>query len=422
MTTETKEPHEKPFPSWYHQLHTLSRAAEDTRKEANKMRQRGRAIRIQADGLAKFSQLDINNRLSDRINCLRLWYELLEETRANLCDVMKRLSESKTQTDQFLARLADAITVNVECVTYRDTRRGREYVEDPVQDELRKEARMQLEIRTMLQSSIDDALEQLRILTGDLHDLMIQMREKEEARNLDIEQYNRNEKSGQIGFKPFCMREEEGSIDLQTWEDLGRELVAKCRTDMLKGIAMYERLYDEMHQAANRLNDQSDSVAEKLRRRIFEQKTAIRELEYQKSELEKERERMLHDLRSWHESKNAKIASLKLSQTRMETRHDRPGIENEKDAPYYGLREESKTLNDVIDGLDEQIGKGREHLGFIEDRIALLCEDIQSKKSALFVDENVVGVRKRLEKPMEITHPPCDMVPSGLLRQQIKFY
>ncbi|VDN40077.1 unnamed protein product [Dibothriocephalus latus] len=75
---------------------------------------------------------------------------------------------------------------------------------------------MQLEIRTMLQASIDDALEQLRILTEDLHALNIQMREKVEARDIDIEQYNRNEKSGQIGFKPFCEREEEGRAPLTT--------------------------------------------------------------------------------------------------------------------------------------------------------------------------------------------------------------
>lgn len=48
------------------------------------------------------------------------------------------LGDLKIQTDQFLANLNDAMTVNVESLTHRDTRRDGDYVLDDVQGHLRK--------------------------------------------------------------------------------------------------------------------------------------------------------------------------------------------------------------------------------------------------------------------------------------------
>ena len=53
MATEDKQTHEHPYPSWYDSLHAYSRAADDLRRQAELMRQRGKAIRIETDALAK---------------------------------------------------------------------------------------------------------------------------------------------------------------------------------------------------------------------------------------------------------------------------------------------------------------------------------------------------------------------------------
>lgn len=54
MATDNKQAHESPYPSWYHSLHAYSRASDDLRRQAELMRQRGKAIRIESDALAKW--------------------------------------------------------------------------------------------------------------------------------------------------------------------------------------------------------------------------------------------------------------------------------------------------------------------------------------------------------------------------------
>ncbi|TGZ70862.1 hypothetical protein CRM22_002954, partial [Opisthorchis felineus] len=72
---------------------------------------------------------------------------------------------------------------------------------------------------------------------------------------------------------------------------------------------------------------------------------------------EKEREKLQMELKNIEEARRAKYATLKLAQTRLEGRHDRPGNENIEDAAHAGLLEELKGIVDSIDALDEQIDK-----------------------------------------------------------------
>ncbi len=63
---------------------------------------------------------------------------MLRDMLKHLIEVLTSLGDTKIQADQFITQLGDAMTVNVECLTHRDTRRNGDYVKDMVQDELRK--------------------------------------------------------------------------------------------------------------------------------------------------------------------------------------------------------------------------------------------------------------------------------------------
>ncbi len=69
--------------------------------------------------------------------------------------------------------------------------------------------------------------------------------------------------------------------------------------------------------------------------------------------------RLLFEIREWQSSRSAKTATFKLNQTRKESRTFRPGLENAKDAVFFGLQDECSNLIECMDGLDEQIVKGR---------------------------------------------------------------
>ena len=71
------------------------------------------------------------------------------------------LGQSKEQTEQALAATAVPLEVSSECLTLRDGRRGLELVTDPVDEQLKKEARLIERVQQDLQQHVDKAFEQL---------------------------------------------------------------------------------------------------------------------------------------------------------------------------------------------------------------------------------------------------------------------
>ncbi|EUB60006.1 Tektin-2 [Echinococcus granulosus] len=354
MATDNKQPHEYPYPSWYHSLHAYSRASDDLRRQAELMRQRGKAIRIESDALAKYYQLDVNNRLRNRIQCNREWVHMLRDLLNAIISVTQTLGDIKIQADQFLANLNDAMTVNLESLTHRDTRRDGDYVLDDVQEYLGRK-----EIRDELQGIIDDAVVHLKALVAIRREAEEAIANKKETIEIDVGVHNANEKSANIGFKPFRTRNVSNYLELQTYEDLFRDLLSRGEDCVAKGRALCEQLYDALNRASNRLGQKAEDVSQRLRRRIFETSSALRELRYQQVELERMKEKLLMDIAEWQSSRASKVAQQKLSETRTEERTKRPGLENAKDAVYYGLNEEHSHLIEAIDALDEQIVKAR---------------------------------------------------------------
>ncbi|CDS43478.1 tektin 2 [Echinococcus multilocularis] len=396
MATDNKQPHEYPYPSWYHSLHAYSRASDDLRRQAELMRQRGKAIRIESDALAKYYQLDVNNRLRDRIQCNREFVHMLRDLLNAIISVTQTLGDIKIQADQFLANLNDAMTVNVESLTHRDTRRDGDYVLDDVQEHLRREAQLQKEIRDELQGIIDDAVVHLKALVAIRREAEEAIANKKETIEIDVGVHNANEKSANIGFKPFRTRNVSNYLELQTYEDLFRDLLSRGEECVAKARALCEQLYDALNRATNRLRQKAEDVSQRLRRRIFETSSALRELRYQQVELERMKEKLLMDIAEWQSSRASKVAQQKLSETRTEERTKRPGLENAKDAVYYGLNEEHSHLVEVIDALDEQIVKAREQLQMVEDRLGEVCERMRVLNRSLAVDRQVFGLRCRL--------------------------
>ncbi|VEL13715.1 unnamed protein product [Protopolystoma xenopodis] len=209
MATESKPKTQETLDSWFHKLHAVSRSATEAQKQSSDQSQRGRMVRIEADINAKYDQLDTNNRLSERILTVRKLRDRLSDLKIELEKSILRLSDSKMITENFMVKVSEAQTINVECLTHRDKRRGKEYVSDPVQDELLAEQRLLSEVQGNLQNDIEEAFRQLCIMQDAHTSFHEDIMNKETAIEIDIEQYNMNEKSAQIGFKPYATRKPE---------------------------------------------------------------------------------------------------------------------------------------------------------------------------------------------------------------------
>ncbi|KAF6769475.1 hypothetical protein AHF37_12623 [Paragonimus kellicotti] len=72
-------------------------------------------------------------------------------------------------------------------------------------------------------------------------------------------------------------------LDLQSWEDLSRNILERARAEIARGAEVIHRLHLGVHQAANKMGAKSDRVGDALRLRVHDTERAIRELEFQRS-------------------------------------------------------------------------------------------------------------------------------------------
>lgn len=63
------------------------------------------------------------------------------------------------------------------------------------------------------------------------------------------------------------------------------DLLTRGEEAYAKGRDLCERLYDALNRASNRLGAKADDISQRLRRRIYETKSALRELRYQQTEV-----------------------------------------------------------------------------------------------------------------------------------------
>ncbi|KAF5398393.1 Tektin-2, partial [Paragonimus heterotremus] len=368
-----------------------------------------------------FDQYDTNNRLADRIWNTRQWRDELADQLRRLKERMADLRDAKRLTEDYLVKLLDAQQVNTEALTHLDHRRQNEYVMDPVETELKSEQALLKEIYSDLQGQILQAFETLIRMQEASDAFYTDIADKNEAMHIDIDQYNLSEKSANVSFKPFATRKPEHQLDLQSWEDLSRNTLERARAEIARGAEVIHRLHLGVHQAANKMGAKSDRVGDALRLRVHDTERAIRELEFQRSMMETEREKTQQETRNLEEARRAKHASLKLAQTRLEGRQDRPGNENNEDAAHAGLSDELNGIVESIDALDEQITKSKTMLGRLDDQLARLCQEILIKRETLQIYQEVINIRKRLEYPPHTRYPYCPMIPTGIVREAVVF-
>merc|ERR1719187_2614307 len=119
----------------------------------------------------------------------------------------------------------------------------------------------------------------------------------------------------------------------------------------------------------------------------------------------------------------AKENPLKLAETRLENRTNRPHVEMCKDEPQEGLTMEVQTLRDTIYQLTVKLDHSRETLTELEAHLHKLEEDHKNKQLALSLDTRCMDTRKRLSNHDTEVSSQYDRNQklTGILRQNTRY-
>ncbi|PAA69953.1 hypothetical protein BOX15_Mlig027076g1, partial [Macrostomum lignano] len=419
MATETK-PNAKYQPvDWFTNAYAISSNAERQREASDQVRQEARFLRNETDNKTKWDQKDNNTRLADRVDVIRKWKEILEQTLGDLDAEIAKLSESKEQTEEALERKnLPTDTVN-ECLTVRDGRRSIDNVEDEIEHQLRKEQEVIAKAKRNLQQKVDEQFEQLCVLQEARQQILADLQNKNIALGIDIDQYNLNEQSPNISYKPNPTRVPKGSTTPQQWEDFSRYNVDRAKAEIASSGRLREAAHRTIHDTDNDLESQRQASDYALRKRLHEEEQAKDELEWQKQQTEDEIAELERDIRALEEAIKAKIPPAKLAETRLENRTTRPGVELCRDAVQYGLTDEVQQIKASKDALYDKLKQARHNLDGLQKQLDRINADLAEKTNSIMLDRRTADVRNRLAtKP--ITQTDGNMLKTGITRERSK--
>ncbi|TNN05698.1 Tektin-B1 [Schistosoma japonicum] len=426
MATVTKLNTKETYSTWFENLHAERKSAEDARNISYNHRQLVKATQIETDVKTKYEQFEVNNHLSNRIWTVRQWRDELTNQLNHLKQKENHLKVVKNQIDEFMMKLNDSFDVNIECLTHLDHRRNGENIIDSVFEELNKEHDLLKELQMDLQQQIDEVFHLLVEMNDAAKPFYIDILDKNNAVQIDVDVYNLNEKSSNVCYKPFCERLPGNSIDLQTWENISYQTVENAKNAIGKADDLLHRLHNSLHKAINRMISKANQVNSALRMRMHDTLRALHEIEYQMKSTEEEKDENLKDIRNLEDNIRAKKSSLKLNETQLEKRHDRPRNENILDAPHVNLLQVISNLRNTIDVLEEKLAKSRSIVHDLQHQITQLHHDKQQKLHTLQICEEISNIRKRLDYSTIINNESnssslCPMIPNGIIRQPIVF-
>lgn len=154
-----------------------------------------------------------------------------------------------------------------------------------------------------------------------------------------------------------------------------------------------------LQQTANDIHKQIVNTDRAFERRILEEKNAKSKLETQVKDVTKLIDTMEENIKNIEKAILDKENYLKLANTRLDIRTNRPHIELVRDPSQFKLVQEVQEIEDSIRRLQQRLNESHKQLKDLDRNKLILIKDIEVKANTIRIDEaeNFDGIRKSLK-------------------------
>ena len=154
-----------------------------------------------------------------------------------------------------------------------------------------------------------------------------------------------------------------------------------------------------LQQTANDMKKQIDLTDRAFERRILEEKDAKSKLENQIKDITKLIDNTEENIKNLEKAILDKENYLKLANTRLDIRTNRPNIELVRDPAQYKLIKEVEEIEDSVRRLKDRLNDSHRKLKELDRNKLVLNRDVEVKTNTIRIDEaeNFQGVRKSLK-------------------------
>ncbi|XP_076845575.1 tektin-4 [Brachyhypopomus gauderio] len=387
---------------WFTNNHATLNQAATHRDNAQRVQRASKALYTQTDNATLRTQAEGTKHLGERLQDIYFWKSELERHIERLLAETDLLLAQKRRLEKALDATEIPFAIATDNLTCRERRFGPDLVQDQVEEELLKEVELIRSIQALLKKTLDQVVNQIRLNREAKQTLEHDWSDKHQAYNLDDQCGRYSNRSRDTQHYSSSAKVHDQLCDSSAWVGFTQTNLALAeREEMASGAlrALCERVLQE---TAEDLRAQCAMVEEAFSRRTQDLNQARNQLELQLTQVLEEIGAQERNICSLQQAVYDKEAPLRVAQSRLYCRAQRPNMEHCRDQPQISLLDEVEQISGSVQALQGQLAEARASLAQLEDSRLLLQKDIGCKTHSLLIDREKC-MRHRTHYPNVLT-------------------
>ncbi|XP_041347663.1 tektin-1-like [Gigantopelta aegis] len=371
--------------------------ADVERAAAERLVDESKRLADETEKRSEKSQRDVNKKLQQRIDDIKYWKKELDDKLDGITTETDNLGAFKNRVEKALEATEEPLHIARQCLANRERRKGIDLVHDDVQKELIKEVETLEGVQALLNRTLEQATEQIRLNRKAKYLLEKDLKDKFSAVSIDEYCENLKNNSADIRFKDGVAKIEANSVSPEDWQDFSNDNIENAERERQNSVELRTLVDGILQQTANDMRKQCSDVNLAFTKRIAETKDTKGKLEDNLNKVLAQIKEMEENITRLKKAIADKDAPLMLAQTRLDTRAQRPNVELCRDPVQYRLIEEVGEIEQSIARLQDRLNDAVKSMkGLVRNKQALE-EDIEIKANTIFIDEvECMGMRKSI--------------------------
>jgi len=383
---------------WMLANHARNKNAERERSLAQRLIAESTRLANETEAACVRTQADVKKKLQQRLDDIRFWKKELDDKLDALRKENEMLDAYRVRVEKALEAAAESLTIATNCLANRDRRRGIELTHDDTQKELMKEIEVEQGVVELLKRTHEEMVEQIRLNRRALFTLEKDLADK--FKGLSIDEYCEalTNSSPQISFKSRdVIKVQPNSVSPEEWQDFSHKNIEAAEQQRSNSINLRSMVDTSLATSCNDMTVQVERTNEALAKRVRELKESKTRLEGQLAETLRQFIEQEENIKNLRKAIEDKVIPMKLAQTRLDSRAQRPNVELTRDAVQFRLLKEVDELDDQLQRLRRRLAESESSLKGLRRQQLAVEEDIENESNTIYIDEvQCMGMRKSI--------------------------
>lgn len=389
---------------WHNQNYEWFRKSDAVREEWRSICEEVKHALREREVLTQSSQELVTELIQNRAREIFQWKKEFQKTIDGLTSETENVIQHKKQLENALNANQLALMINKECFILRRQRIGSDLADDTVQFYLLKEEDLLLYVKSLLLKHLTKIDDQIIINKNIIAKLEQVWSDKWEAYKIDSFCAHLNNQSNEsLMYYPYWEELPERWITHESWLLSTKESLMQCSNEKVISRALCKAVNTFLKTSSYDIHDHQNFIDLALTGRITDMARVIYQLKQHLKILTEDISLAEKTVSNLKFAMKEKEQPLKIAQTRLHYRYQRPNTELVQDPAHDSLIKEIQQITESIDLLKKQIINAEQTLAKLVELRKGMEKELSNKEHALCIDkERVTQVRQKFPSQFKL--------------------